>query len=579
MKIHKRSSVPLVLSALFLGLALSACSGKEGGSSAPAAASTAGPARTLAETPHPAKDPYGKYDPSITVQVVHISNDQAFWFPQGDSIDSNIYTRRYEKDLGIKYEFLWTSPSSQATEKFNLMLSSGDLPDFLYVNKQQFEQLYSAGQLQDMTDAIIDYANDYLREHLTGEYQELLDCATREGRYYGFGAGNAFIDTAAVTWLRKDYMDILGLQEPKTIDELDNFMRTIKNNNPAGLPANQTFPLAVRGADQGSGDYIMNAAYYNMFNSYPNTWGTNMWYKNSKGEIEHGMFGAESRSRTRAALAKAHEFYQKGYISPSFATDTFDLMVESLAQGKAAVHFGSVWDSWWPLPVTLDNNPNADWLPVAPPQAGSDAVHMSGNRVNVSGILVTTTKSKYPEALVKMSNLFLDLNSDPAKMEFNTYNTDPVDANQIFLAYPLVIHNPAFNIDALHDITEAQNSGDPSGLCEAFRSFYDTAMAYEKSKDISGWPSYRSYLKDGSSLAVTDKFIQNNMVVYNEYTREPTLFMIENEATVKKLFDAMAAGVISGALDIGEYDKFISQWDSIYGNTATKEVNDWYKSK
>jgi putative aldouronate transport system substrate-binding protein len=553
------------------------CMGKEsstvaGGSTA--ASPSAGPARILAETPHPTKDPYGKYDPPITVKVIHRTNDNAFWFPQGDSIDNNIYTRRYEKDLGIKYEFLWTSPSVQGAEKFNLMLSSGDLPDFLQVNKYEFEQLYSAGLLQDMTDAIVDYANDYLREHLTGEYQELLDCATRDGRYYGFGAGNAFIDTAHVTWLRKDYMDALGLSEPKTIEDLDAFMKAMKNNNPAGLSPADTFPLAVRGADQGSEDYIMNAAYYWMFNSYPL-----IWYKNSKGELEHGMFGAESRARTRAALAKAREFYQKGYISPTFSTDTYDLMVENLTQGKATVYFGDVWGSWWPLPVTLDTDPNADWLPVGPPQAGSDPAHMAGNRVNVTRILVTTTKSKYPEALVKMSNLFLDLNDDPAKMEFNTYNTDPADGNQIFLAYPLELHNPAFNVDALHDITEAQNSGDPSGLCEAFRSFYDTAMAYEKNKDKAGWPAYRSYLKDGTSLAVTDKFIQNNLVVYNEYTREPTQFMIENEPTVKKLFDTMAVGVISGALDIIEFDKFISQWDSIFGNTATKEVNDWYKTK
>ncbi|MDR2304951.1 MAG: extracellular solute-binding protein [Treponema sp.] len=573
MKIHMKNNASLILFVLFFGLTLSGCSGKEDSGSAPAV-STAGPARTLTEVPHPTKDPYGKYDPPITVKVVHTFNDGAFWFPPGDSIDSNIYTRRYERDLGIKYEFLWTSPGAQAAEKFNLMLSSGDLPDFLLVTKQQFEQLYSAGQLQDMTDAIIDYANDYLREHLTGEYQELLDCAARDGRYYGFGAGNAFIDIANVAWLRKDYMDALGLSEPKTIDELESFMRAMKNNNPAGLPPTDTFPLAVRGSDQGAWDFVMNWAYYWMFNSYPG-----IWYKNSKDEIEHGMFGAESRARTRTALAKAHEFYQKGYISPSFSTETFDLMVENLAQGRATVYFGDVWGSWWPLPVTLDIDPNADWLPVAPPQAGSEPVRMGGNRVNVTGILVTTKRSKYPEALVKMSNLFLDLNDDPAKMEFNVYNTDPVDANQIFLAYPLVIHNPAFNIDALHDITEAQNSGDSSNLCEAFRSFYDTAMAYEKNKDKAGWPAYRSYLKDGTSLAVTDKFIQSNMVVYNEYTKEPTLFMLENEPTVKKLFDAMAAGVISGALDIGEYDKFISQWDSIYGNTATKEVNDWYKNK
>jgi putative aldouronate transport system substrate-binding protein len=80
-------------------------------------------------------------------------------------------------------------------------------------------------------------------------------------------------------------------------------------------------------------------------------------------------------------------------------------------------------------------------------------------------------------------------------------------------------------------------------------------------------------------MEVTNRYIKNNMVVYNEYLAEPTLFMIENEPTVKKLFDAMAVGVVSGRLDISEFDKFIAQWDTIYGNTATKEVNDWYKNK
>jgi putative aldouronate transport system substrate-binding protein len=290
------------------------------------------------------------------------------------------------------------------------------------------------------------------------------------------------------------------------------------------------------------------------------------------------MFGAESRSRTRAALAKAQEFYQKGYISPSFVTDNYDMMVESLVQGKASLDFGSVWDSWWPLPVTLDNNPNADWLPITLPRAGETA-KLAGNKVEIQAILVTCKGSKYPEALVKMTNLFMDLNEDPAKMEFSVYNTEPADSNQMFLAYPLIIHNPAFNLDALRDITEAQNTGDTSKLCEAFKIFYDQGMAYANNKDISGWPSYRSYLKEGSSLAVIKDYMDRDMVVYNEYTSDPTQFMIENEPTVKKLFDAMAAGVVSGALNISEYDRFIGQWDSIYGNTATKEVNDWYKAR
>ena len=67
---------------------------------------------SLEEVKSPTKDPYEKYDPAITVSVVHTANDGAFWFPEGDSIEQNVYTRRYEEELGIKYEFKWTCPGS-----------------------------------------------------------------------------------------------------------------------------------------------------------------------------------------------------------------------------------------------------------------------------------------------------------------------------------------------------------------------------------------------------------------------------------------------------------------------------------
>ncbi len=527
-------------------------------------------ARKLEDVPHATEDPYGKYDPPIDIKLVHTGNDGAFWFPEGDSLDNNVYTRRYSEDLGINYSFLWTCPSSQAESKFNLMLASQELPDFMSVSRRDFEKLYAAGLLEDLTDPIIDYASDYLRERLVGDYAGLLDIATKDGRYYGIGAGATYETGASVMWLRKDYMDELNLTPPTTWQEFETFMETVKNNNPAGLSPAETYPIAIRGTDQNSLDYLLPWTYFNMFNSYPN-----YWYKNSKGEVEHGMFGEESRARTRLALEKAHELYEKGYITPSFMTDNEDLVTEAYINGKSSVRFGSVWDSWWPLPLTLDENENADWLPVAMPQGGDDVARMCGDKVQTQSILVACKGAKNPEALVKMSNLFMDLNEDPDKMEFGVYNTDPVDSNQVFLVYPLVIHNPAFNLDALADISAAQDSGDPSNLCEAFRIFYDQAMSYVNDKAKEGWPAYRSYLKEGTSRAVVKEYMDKDLVVWNEYTGDPTQVMIENEPTVKKLYDTMAVGIVSGELDISAFDEFVAQWDSIYGNTATKEVRDW----
>ena len=53
--------------------------------------------------------------------------------------------------------------------------------------------------------------------------------------------------------------------------------------------------------------------------------------------------------------------------------------------------------------------------------------------------------------------------------------------------------------------------------------------------------------------------------------------MIENEPTVKKMYDGMAINVITGKADISAYDDFLKSWDKIYGNTATEEVNKWFQ--
>lgn len=570
----KRFSAYLLAAALVLSLAACGQQNTPGTSAAGAGTSEAASGRTLEDTPHPTQDPLGKYDPAIDVTMVHSSNDGAFWFPEGDSIDNNIYTRRYSEQLGINYSFKWTSPGSQSEEKMSTMFASGDLPDLFSVSRRQFEQLYAAGSLADLTDAIVDYASDYTRGYLSGDYKGLMDAATKDGRYYGLTNGFAYNDGGEMVWVRKDWLNKLNLETPKTLADLESAMTAFKERNPSGHAAADVYPIALNAASQQSYEWTLNPAFFNMFNSYPNA-----WYLNSKGEIEHGMFGAESRARTREALVKANEYYNQGFINPGFGTTDFDMRNEAIFQGKAGVVFGDVWGAYWPLILHLDTDAEADWVPIPVPQGGAEKGKISRYDAQVQNILVARKDFAYPEAIVKMTNLYHDLNNNPATMEFEDYNTNPSDSNQIFLCYPLQIYNPSFNIEGYHLISEAQEKNDFSNLCSAYKMFYEQAMDYEATGAAGGWSPYRSYLQGETSLAVLDSYIQNDQIVFIEYTDEPTEFMLDNEPTVKKMYDTMVVGVINGSSDISAYDEFLAQWDSIYGDTATKEVNDWFQAK
>lgn len=582
----KRIFALLLVAAMLLGMA--ACGGNNPSSTAgtpndgskPAASQAgaddtdepySGP-MTLEEAPSPTKDPLGKYDPPITVTTIHTSNDGAFWFNGDDTLEDNVYTRRYAEQLGINYEFKWTCPGSQAAEKLNTMLVSNELPDFLSVDRVTFEKMYAAGLLEDLTIPILEYASEYTRQYLTGDYSYLLDAATKDGRYYGLVNGFGYQDGGDMLWIRKDWLDKLNLETPETLEDLETIMEAFKTQDPDGNGEDDTYAIAMNAASQGSWEWTLGSAFFNMFNAYPN-----VWYQNSKGEIESGMFGEESSAKTRAALEKAAEYYEKGYISPDFATMDFDMRNEDIFNGKCGIVFGDVWGAYWPLILHLDHDPDADWIAVPVVSGPYGEGKITRDAAQIQNILVATKGCEHPEALVKMTNLYHDLNNNPETMEFGTYNTDPVDNNQPFLMYPLGIYNPSFNYEGHMAIKEAEKTGNTDGLCEAYKQFYDQAMAWESEGDSAGFPAYRSYLTEGSAFEVIETYLDNKRIVFNEYTAEETPFMIENGPTTKKMYDEMAIKVITGKADITAFDSFMESWKEIYGNTATEEVNKWFQ--
>ncbi len=526
----------------------------------------------LDATAEPAGDPFGKYDPEISITTVHAANDGAFWFPKGDDISNNIYTRTWKERLGINYSFLWTSPGSQGAEKFNIMLTSGDLPDMLSVTKGQFEQLYQAGKLEDMTDALVKYASKYTKKYLAGDYKPLLDYVTKDGRAYGIPNGFSYHDTGNMVWLRADWLKNLGMKVPGNFAELEAVMEAFTNKDPDQNGKNDTYAIAAKSFAQYN-EFGMNDAYFNMFGVFPYK-----WIKDSSGGLQDGMLGAEQRGKTRDSLLKLAEYYKKGYLHPEFATFDDARYQEELLSDKCGIFFRDLWGAYWPLVLHKDSNPKADWIPVEIPGVDGNPAYCGTDVSQVQNINVVIKGAKNPEALVKMCNLYHDLNNNPETMEFAKYNTDPKDNNQIFLAYPLLIYNPSFNYEGYQAISKAMKTGSTDGLSEAYKMFYGQAKSYLDTGDKAGWPPYRSYTDEGS-LGVINSYIENKRFKMNEYTDAPTQFQLENESVVKKMYDQMFVQVVLGKAGIEAFDQFTASFDKLYYTTAKAEKDQWFKAK
>ncbi|AEE97895.1 extracellular solute-binding protein [Mahella australiensis] len=559
-----------ICTVMILIVALVACSQSQNGTQPPQEGENNEGQQPSGDTGNAASDgPFGKYDPAIEVWTVFQKTDSNLSLDEGETIENNRYTQRYEQDLGIRIKYKWTAPSTQAKDKINIMLTSGDIPDMLSVDRETFEKLYSADLIEDLTPYIDKYASPYTKKYLSGEYQHALDVTTKEGKVYGIPNGVSYHEHAPMLWIRLDWLKNVGMDLPKTGDDLLKIMDAFVNNDPDKNNKKDTYAIGTYKSTPGE---WMNDAFWNMFNSYPN-----IWIEGKDGKLQDGRFGNDYKSNTKNALLTLQGWYKKGYVNPDFMTMNYDQYQEDVLNNKCGIVFGAEWDAYGPPLLTqVQEDPTIDWAPVPIVSLGQQPAKASTSVFNCWNINVVRKGYEHPEALIKMCNLYHKLNNDPETMEFAKYNTDPVTSAAYMDLYPLQVYNPSFNYEASLAIDKALETNDPSGLCEAYKLFYDRIKAYLDNHDVTGWCDYRSYTKDGS-MGVCDYYLKNKMLMFNEYTAPPTQTMIEKLPVIKKLYDETVAKVVMGE-NISLFDKFIDDYRKLGGEQMETEVNQWYES-
>ena len=515
----------------------------------------------------PKYDPFGKYDPPITVTSVHTASDNYFWFyEEGDDISNNVYTRRYAEQLGINYEFLWTAPMSQGYEKLNNQIATQELPDFFQVSTAQFEQLVQAGQLEDLTQVIQDYATPVTKKFMTGEYAGLLDAVTRDGKIYGIPSGTSYLDSAYMMWIRTDWLENVNLEAPTTMEELEKVMDAFVNQDPDQNGEKDTYAIATS-----SYDIPYNIAMFNMFGAYPY-----VWSKDGEDKLQQGMFGPDYRDNLGLAIETLSKWYEKGYIHPDIATYDDTMKEDDIYADKCGILFGDAWPSYWPLNNHVVINPDAKWLPFPLVSATEEPARISATLNNVDLVVVARKGVENPEALVKMTNLYHELNTEPAT-EFDVFNTDPIDNNNVFLMYPLYVYNPAFNYEGYLVISDAMENGLDGEMSGGYKLYYDQAMAYRDQNDPNGFPPYAAYSPEGA-FSVQEYYVENKLIQVNEYTAPYSELRAAADPVIDKAFVTMMLDIVTGKADMTKFDEFTALYDTVYAD-ALAEAAEWFQGQ
>ncbi|GAK39165.1 extracellular solute-binding protein [Paenibacillus urinalis] len=277
------------------GLVLSACGGDTSGSS------------------EPSVDADGKAN--ITwLNILHTAS------PPTETVLNKI-----EEATNANIEFSWI-PDASKEERLNTSLASDSLADIVTITLMENSSVRNA-----LKAGVFWEVGPYLDEfpNLATISEDMRNSASIEGKLYGIPMQKQVARNGVV--IRKDWLDKLGLEVPKTTDELMEVAKAFTEQDPDGNGAKDTTGFMDRS------DLI-----YGAFKTLSSYFGTpSVWSVGEDGKVTP-EFETEGYVKTMDYMK---ELYENGYINQDFAVTAKTDQQQNFAQGKAGIYVGALFDS------------------------------------------------------------------------------------------------------------------------------------------------------------------------------------------------------------------------------------------
>ncbi len=555
---------------VLMATALFACAAPaaEPSGAVPDGQAAAEPEAVAEETPAEPADPFGKYDEPVTLSAVRYLQD-GISYADGESLENNIWSRTYQDELNVTLSYEWTTPQAQYAQKLNVSAASDDLPDLMWVDAAQLKRMVEDDQLADLTEYYASYAAEFTDKVLNDDGGCAMEAATFNGKLYGLPHIQSGYGSTEVMFVRADWLKKLGLDTPKTMQDVLTAARAFATQDPDGNGVNDTFGIGANKGliAQNNLPYAVLDGFFNAYHAYPT-----IWVKDESGKLVYGGVQAEMK----AALEELQRLYAEGVIDAEFGVKDAVKVSEDVNNGKVGMFYGYFWNcaSGW-LQDGKINNPEADW--VAVPIVSIDDTPASAMAPFATTYYTVVKKDcAHPEAAIKMYNLVLEkMFGETAQPEI--YNATPDNIAVFNYAYSYG-EPPMKNLDAQRKVTAALESGDTSMLNAEETNYFDTCKAFLDTGDLQYWGAYQMWGPTGG-LAVINEYVANGCVNTDQYFGATTDGMAEYNATLQKLQLETYTKIITGSASIDEFDAFVENWYQLGGEQITKEVNEWLASR
>lgn len=501
------------------------------------------------------------YDEPVEVTIVNYYNtnletNMATWTDWwGETLENNRFVAAAEKALNIKIKYLWLkNDADKGYEKqLRLAITAGEIPDmFIVTNQNDLVQLAESGLIMPVDDVVDKYFTTWDKEIQSSDGGKLYEMAMYDGQCYGIPCNISDTDTFSYIWLRKDWMEKLNLEAPKTMDDLRNIMLAFKeaklggSENTYGMVIDKDLYYSTRGLFAG-------------FGAYPE-----FWVEDENG----GLIWGGTQENVKKALTYLNGLYNDGLLDKEFITQSNTDAKALMFNSQAGILYAGHWLAH-DLQKLHDNDPESDWICVALPSETGAPVEQYLTPVK-RGWIVINESYEHPEVAAKIRALCTFAAQGGICDGTWWFSNDQAQTLEPFQA----------------SVSSWDNYNTYLNLLECYDKGGDTSVL--RAKAITYWNN----LTTGSSIwawehmfgngettpmVVLRDAIENERIHYDGFLGAQNEFMQDRWSVIKDEQLTAFTKIIIGEVGVEEgFADWLKTFDSMGGTQITRDVNEWY---
>nr|WP_225229336.1 extracellular solute-binding protein [Paenibacillus gallinarum] len=434
---------------------------------------------------------------------------------------------------GVQYELITTPPGSEPSEYLNLMIASDDLPDILRPIGGVEQTLIQQGGALPLDELLPEYAPNVWKS-IPQEAWDIVRSASPDGKIYY--VPKVFLVPERAPLIRKDWLDKVGLEMPKTGDEYVEMLKVFRDKDPNGNGKADELPTSGREFGRWM-DHLFAMYGVAMWEGYPE-------WDIYDGKIQY----AGTTDNMRDAIKFIRMLYE-----------------EKLLDNETFLNKGEVWQakinnnlvgSWYHLPASIRDRYNAmltqapDAYVAAmplPKVEGYEAFVTQKSMGEPEWMIPTTKQENAPNALKLLDFFYNSENEEFVRFGLEGEQHEVKDGRKVIIPHadnkPLALGMK--NLTTVDDMNKRIEETYPDDQQQMVKDMFIVSTA--DARQIAG---------DGLPASV--------------YEGYPDL-------QSHKLFQEVLTKIVIGDLPLEAYDDYVKKWNSAGGEVVTQRVQEWYE--